>query len=164
MITSIQNNRLAVKLALDPFYKVQKNGIIKKKGADGKYRTLHGERHGYRIVVYKGKKLVVGRVVYAQRLLETGLSAKEVSERLGKIVVERKNGVSLDDRLNNLAGKSPGKVRRGKMKRLSKEQIELMVKLFRSGHSVAKIARRFRRKISRSHLSRIIKRELGVSK
>ncbi|OQW47368.1 MAG: hypothetical protein A4S09_05070 [Proteobacteria bacterium SG_bin7] len=162
MVTSVRNNKLAVRLALDPRYKVQKNGTIKKKGADGKYRTLGTERHGYQVITYKGKKLVVGRIVYAQRLLNAGYGTKFVAKYLGSTVVERENGFSLDDHDNNLRGRSPGQVKREKTKRLTRKQIDRMVDLFCAGYSVAKIARRFRRKISRSHISRVIRKELGA--
>jgi hypothetical protein len=163
MITSTKNNKLAVQLALDSRYKVQKNGVIKKKGSDGKYQTLGSERHGYQVITYKGTKLVVGRVVYAQRLLTLGYSPIFASKYLGATVVQRENGISLDDRNNNLRGRNPGQVKREKTKRLTRNQIDRMVALFCAGNSVAKIARRFRRKISRSHISRVIKKELGVT-
>jgi hypothetical protein len=161
MIAKVRNTKLAVSLARDSNYKVQKNGVIKKKGADGKFRTVGSERHGYQVVNYRGVRVVVGRVVRALRLLDFGYSSERTTELLLNNRVFRKNGVSLDDSYSNVRfGRT--KLTR-KAKTLSRTQIDKMVALFCEGYSVAKIARRFRRKISRSHLSRIIKRELGVT-
>lgn len=159
MIAKVRNTKLAVRLARDPNYKVQKNGVIKKRGSDGKFREVGSERHGYQVVTYKGVKLVVGRVVMAKELLRS-YGQPFATKFLYKNRVLRKNGISLDDSRVNVTFTAVRTKR--KVKALSQAQIDRMVNLFCEGYSVAKIARRFRRKISRSHLSRIIKRELGV--
>lgn len=155
-----RNNKLAVKLATDSRYKIQKNGAIKKLGSDGKFREVGTTRHGYNVVSYKGKKVVVARAVYAKKLLELGYDQTQITGFLYARPIFRKNGVSLNDAAKNLTGYNPG--REEGTKRLSRKQIDRMVALFCEGYSVAKIARRFRRRISRSHISSVIKRELGM--
>lgn len=159
MVAKTTNTKLAVRLARDVNYKVQKNGSIRKKGSDGKYRPVGWERHGYKVVNYKNKYVVVGRVVLAKYLLDLGYDAKATVGYLNQKRVFRKNKVSLDDSLKNVTLRKLTSKR--KLKPLTEAQIRKMVILFCEGHSVAKIARRFKRKISRSYLSRIIKRELG---
>lgn len=154
-----RNNKLAVKLATDSRYKIQKNGAIKKLGSDGKFREVGTTRHGYNVVSYKGKKVVVARAVYAKKLLELGYDQTQITGFLYARPIFRKNGVSLNDAAKNLTGYNPG---REPSKRLTRKQIDRMVELFCEGFSVAKIARRFRRKISRSYISSVIKRELGM--
>ena len=161
--SKVRNNQLAVKLASDRRYKFQKNGVIKKLGSDGKFREVGTERHGYNVLTYKGKKIVVARAITAKELLNLGYAPEVAAEILGRRVVVRKNGKSLDDRIKNLYATYPSYVVREEgTKRLSQKQVDRMVELFFDGFSVAKIARRFRRKISRSHVSRVIRRELGI--
>lgn len=152
-------NKLAVKLASDSRYKFQKNGVVKKRSSDGKYREVGTTRHGYNVISYGGTRVVTARAIIAKLLLDAGHSANSIEVTLNARSVYRKNGFSLDDKLTNLVPHNPG---RSESKRLSRKQINRMVDLFCEGFSVAKIARRFRRKISRSHISRVIKRELGV--
>ena len=154
-----RNNKLAVKLATDGRYKIQKNGAVKKLGSDGKFREVGTTRHGYNVVSYGGKKVVVARAAYAKKLLDLGYDKAQITGFLSARSIFRANGVSLDDTSKNLSGIA---TTRETTKRLSRKQIDRMVDLFCEGFSVAKIARRFRRKISRSHISRVIKRELGV--
>ncbi len=155
-----RNNKLAVKLATDSRYKIQKNGSVKKLGSDGKFREVGTTRHGYNVVSYGGKKVVVARAAYAKKLLDLGYDKSQITGFLYERPIYRKNGVSLNDSAKNLTGYNPG--REDGAKRLTRKQIDRMVDLFCEGFSVAKIARRFRRRISRSHISRVIKRELGV--
>lgn len=156
-----RNNKLALELATDRRYKIQKNGTVKKLGYDGKYREVGTTRHGYNVVSYKGKKIVVARVIVAKKYYDLGVSTPNILGLLSKEVVVRKNGVSLDDRTKNLYDTLPSLVSREETKRLTRKQIARMVELFYEGYSVAKIARRFRRKTSRSHVSTVIKRELA---
>lgn len=164
MATSkVRNNILALKLASDTRYKFQKNGVIKKRGADGKYREVGTERHGYRVISYQGTKIVAARAIAAKYYLDEGkYSVEDVLSVLATRVLVRRNGVSTDDRRTNLVDLYPRFVSRNETKRLSRRQIDRMVELFTEGFSVAKIARRFRRRISRSNISRVIRRELGV--
>jgi len=158
-----RNTKLAVKLASDRRYKFQKNGTVKKLGSDGKFREVGTERHGYNVLTYRGTKIVTARALVAKLYLDRGFAPKAATDLLLQSVVVRKNGKSLDDRINNLASLSPFLVPRVKAaKRLSQKQIDRMIELFFEGFSVAKIARRFRRKVSRSYVSTIIKRELGI--
>lgn len=157
--SKVRNNQLAVQLASDTRYKVQKNGAIKKRGSDGKFREVGTTRHGYNVVSYKGKKVVVARVLYAKNFLDNGYERKDIANAMLTRRIFRKNGISLDDSRKNL---STFNYNQEPAKRLTRKQIDRMVELFCEGFSVAKIARRFRRKISRSYLSTIIKRELGV--
>lgn len=154
-----RNNKLAVKLATDNRYKFQKNGAVKKLGSDGKFREVGTTRHGYNVVSYNGKKVVVARAAYAKKLLELGYDKAQITGFLSARSIFRTNGVSLDDSAKNLSGIPTS---RESTKRLSRKQIDRMVELFCEGYSVAKIARRFRRRISRSHISSVIKRELGM--
>jgi len=157
------NNKLAVQLATDRRYKIQKNGVIKKLRSDGKYAEVGTERHGYNVVSYKGTKIVTARAVAAKILVELyGFDTSTAAQELQKYVMLRKNGTSLDDSMKNLRAVLPKQLTRGVTKRLSQKQIDTMVGLFCEGYSVAKIARRFRRKISRSHVSRVIRKELGI--
>lgn len=160
--SKIVNNRLAVKLATDSRYRFQKNGVVKKIGSDGKFRVVGTERHGYNVVTYLGTKIVVARVYAAQEMLEVGFTPDGAAIALKNFVVERVNGISLDDRKTNLYVARPSEIKREDTKRLTQKQIDRMVELFFDGFSVAKIARRFHRKISRSHVSRIIRRELNL--
>lgn len=162
MITSEQNNKLLVKLAQDKAYRFLKNGTIQKRGADGKFRSVGYDRHGYTVVRYKGKSLVAARALAVKEALNEGALPTLISNLLSNTVILHKNRKSSDNRVINLKPTRAGKYPKTKKKALSAEQIERMVALFCEGLSVAKIARRFRRKISRSHISRIIKRELGV--
>lgn len=154
-----QNNKLAVQLATDSRYKIQKNGTVKKRGSDGKFRLVGTTRHGYNVVTYKGKKIVVARAIAAKKYLDAAFTKEFVTNYLAEMSVFRKNGNTLDDSRKNLTSITP---KREVTKRLTRKQIDRMVELFCDGYSVAKIARRFRRKISRSHLSSVIKRELGL--
>lgn len=161
--SKVHNNKLAVQVATDRRYKVQKNGTVRKLRSDGKYHVVGTTRHGYNVISYKGKKIVTARVIRALMFLEYGYRPESVVDLLNDTVVVHENGVSLDDRRANLAGAYPGGIRReGTVKRFTQKQKDRMVELFCEGFSVAKIARRFRRKISRSHISKIIKHELGV--
>lgn len=160
--SKIRNNKLALQLATDRRYKIQKNGTVKKLGADGKFRTVGTTRHGYNVVTYKGKKIVVARAIAAKAYAEAGYSTEFILGTLSQRVVVRKNGTSLDDRRVNLVDLYPSRVPREETKRLTRSQIDRMVALFCEGYSVAKIARRFRRRINRSHVSTVIKRELGI--
>lgn len=157
-----RNNKLAIQLATDGRYKIQKNGTVKKRSADGTYRAIGTTRHGYNVVTYKGKKVVVARAIAAKRYIDAGYTAESTLVNLSRVVVHRKNGTSLDDRQANLRNLYPTLVPREETKRLTQKQKDRMVELFCEGFSVAKIARRFRRRISRSHVSKVIKRELGV--
>jgi hypothetical protein len=156
--TSARNDKLILQMLRDPRYKIQVNGVIKKMNNKGKFERIGWERHGYTAVTYKGATLVAGRVVYAKTNIGTDIFGKQ---RLAQKSVNRLNGKSLDDSANNLS--TVVGLQRKKAKRLSRQQVDKIVALFCEGNSVAKIARRFRRKISRSHLSRIIRRELGVA-
>jgi hypothetical protein len=162
MVTSTQNNKLLVKLAQDRRYRFLKNGTVQKKGSDGKFRTVGSDRHGYTVVHYRGKKLVAARAIAVREALNEGANGTLISKILTNTVIFHKNRKSDDNRVVNLrpirAGKYPKTQKRG----LTADQIKKMVALFCKGYSVAKIARRFRRKISRSYISRIIKRELNV--
>lgn len=155
-------NRMVVRAATDKNYKFQKNGIIKKRFVDGKFREIGSTRHGYNVFTYRGYKLVSARVLVAKGLLDSGFSVEGAVEFLNRKVVVRRNGETLNDSVNNIYTTRPAYVPRDKVRRLSQKQIDRMVELFFDGNSVAKIARRFRRKISRSHVSSVIKRELGL--
>lgn len=154
-----RNNKLAIQLATDSRYKIQKNGTVRKRTATGTYRAVGTTRHGYNVVSYKGKKVVVARAIAAKKYLDSGFTKEFVASYLSEMSIFRRNGVSLDDSRKNLTAIAPT---RETTKRLTRKQIDRMVELFCEGFSVAKIARRFRRRISRSYLSSIIKRELGV--
>jgi hypothetical protein len=156
------NNRLAVKIATDSRYKFLKNGTIKKLGSDGKYRAIGTERHGYNVITYAGTKLVTARVLVAKGLIDAGFDATSAVDFLNRKIVAHVNGNSLDDSRKNIYTTRPSLLEREKTKRLSQKQIDRMIELFFDGFSVAKIARRFRRKISRSNVSRVIRRELGI--
>lgn len=158
-----QNNKLAVTVAASSRYKIQKNGVIKKLMSTGKYRAIGTERHGYNVITVGGKKIVTARILAAKEYLQRGYSPQQIVTILNNKVVVRRNGKSLDDRKANLAAvNSTASIRKETTKRLTQKQIDRMVELFFDGYSVAKIARRFRRKISRSHISRIIRKELGI--
>lgn len=155
-------NRMVVRAATDKNYKFQKNGIIKKRFANGKFREIGSTRHGYNVFTYRGYKLVSARVLVAKGLLDLGASVESVVELLNRRVVVRSNGDTSNDSVENIYTDFPAYVPRDEVRRLSQKQIDRMVELFFDGNSVAKIARRFRRKISRSHVSSVIKRELGI--
>jgi hypothetical protein len=162
MGTSTQNNKLLVKLAQDRSYRFLKNGTVQKKGSDGKFRTVGSDRHGYTVVQYRGKKLVVARAIAVREALNEGATGTLISKLLTNTVILHKNRKSADNRVVNLRPTRAGKYPKTQKRGLTAAQIEKMVALFCEGFSVAKIARRFRRKVSRSYISRIIKRELGV--
>jgi hypothetical protein len=163
MITSSRNNFLATQLAQSKLYKVQKNGVIKKLSSDGKYRIVGTERHGYNVVTYKGVKLVTARALAAKAMFLKGYGTQTITNVLKQIVVARKNGISTDDKITNLQAVQAGHVaRRAPARPLNRKQISKMVALFCAGYSVAQIARRFRRKVSRSHISALIRKELGI--
>lgn len=159
--SKVSLNRMAVKAAADKNYKFQRNGIIKKRFADGKFRKIGSTRHGYNVFTYRGYKLVSARVLVAKGLLDAGHSVESAVEFLNRKVVARVSD-TLDDSRRNLYTTRPHLLKREDVKRLSRTQIDKMVNYFCEGYSVAKIARRFRRKISRSHVSKVIKRELGM--
>jgi hypothetical protein len=159
MIGKEANNKLAVAMARDRNYRFLKNGKI-QKFIGGKFRTIGTERHGYTVVTYKGKKLVAARVIAARKYLDLSVGNYDSQVLLNNRVIVHKNGRTLDNRVKNLVDLYPAYVPREETKRLTKAQITAMVALFKKGNSVAKIARRFKRKISRSHLSQVIKRNL----
>ena len=161
-MSKVRNNKLALKLAADRRYKIQRNGVIKKLGSDGKFREVGTERHGYRVVTYNGTKLVIARVMAAKGLTNSNVDTKQAIKALNTKLITRKNAITTDDRAVNLGVALPGRVKREVTKRLSQKQIARMLELFFDGFSVAKIARRFHRRISRSHVSKLIKRELNL--
>lgn len=162
MVTSTQNNKLLVKLAQDRNYRFLKNGKIQKKGSDGKFRTIGSDRHGYTVIRYGGKKLVAARALAAHEALNEGATKTLISKALANTVIFHKNRKSTDNRISNLKPIAAGKYPKTQKRGLTNAQMEKMVALFCEGYSVAKIARRFRRKLSRSYISRIIKRKLGA--